>query len=338
MFLRCCRVFPLARIQYWMLLPALPLSVLADPLLQPFATSNRNPFVQVYGLPVARSAELVSPGQVATGLVLEAANSFTLDDKRGEQIVIDGETHRAQLSLRRGFDAGWEIGVELPWLSHEGGGLDSFIDNWHSAFGLPDGDRPDYPSDRLHYSYSLNGQQQVNVSRSSDGIGDISLTAGYSLASSNTRQWALRTALKLPTGDADKLTGSESTDIALALHLSDSGWLDSHDLLLHGSAGVLRIEGGDVLDAIREDWVLYGSATLAWLATDNTSLKIQFDAHTAFYDSALTELGSDSAQLTLGGSVKLGEDWTVDLSVIEDIAVDTAPDVVFMLGLRTTRF
>lgn len=319
-------------------LSALPVVGQADALTQPFATSNRNPLVQVYGLPVARSAELVAEGQMASGLALEAANSFSLDQKQGEQIVLDGETHRLQLSLRRGVAAGWELGVELPYLSHEGGGLDGFIDDWHSTFGLPDGDRPDYPSDRLHYSYSKDGTRQVDISRSVDGVGDISLTAAHDLASSAARSWALRAAVKLPTGDADDLTGSGSTDLSLALHLTESHWRASHGVVMHGSVGVLRMEGGDVLEGLREDWVLYGSATLAWLATANTSLKLQLDAHSAFYDSALTELGSDSAQLTLGGSVKLGEEWLLDLSVIEDIAVDTAPDVVFLIGVRTARF
>ncbi len=91
---------------------------------------------------------------------------------------------------------------------------------------------------------------------------------------------------------------------------------------------------GQVLDDQRKDWVAIGSLTFSWLATQNFSLKLQLDAHTAFYDSALTELGRNSVQLVLGGAVRPGKNWTLDLAVGEDIVVDTASDVVFHIGIN----
>src|SRR5690606_29732718 len=102
----------------------------------------------------------------------------------------------------------------------------------------------------------------------------------------------------------------------------------------HANAGVLWLERGDVLGALQEDQVWFASAGVSWAAGDNWRLKAQLEAHTAFYDSALKELGDDSLQLVLGGSVRLTPRWLLDLAISEDLAVDTAPDVVFQLALR----
>ena len=310
----------------------------AASLLDPYASANRNPFVEIYGLPAARSAQQLQQGELTTALQLEAANSFTRNSKGGESIVIDGESIRSNFQLRLGLSERWQLGLDIPYLSHDGGNLDSFIDEWHDFFGLPDGDRPAYPRDQLSFSYQRGGQSLVDIQRSSDGLGDVSVSAAYQLSNTVDRQWSLQGQLKLPTGDAAQLLGSESTDLALALHVTEQGWLAVNGVVLHGSLGVLWMDGGEVMDELREDWVVYGSSTLAWQFTDNTSLKIQLDGHSAFYDSELKELGSPSAQLILGGAVRLSEHWLLDLAVSEDIAVDTAPDVVFMIGIKGGAF
>ena len=83
--------------------------------------------------------------------------------------------------------------------------------------------------------------------------------------------------------------------------------------------------------------MVFGSATAAWQAMPGLSFKLQLDGHTAFYKSDLDQLGSHSLQLTMGGTAKLSRDWLLDIGVVEDIAVSTAPDVVFHIGLRMAR-
>jgi hypothetical protein len=224
--------------------------------------------------------------------------------------------------------------VDVPLISHDGGGLDNLIESWHNFWGLPDGGRPDYPQDQLDYSYQDNGQSLAAVTESRSGIGDVSLGLGYQLAANEKRQWALRTSVKLPTGDAEKLLGSDSTDVAAGIYLTDHSLVQKYNVTWHASGGLLWMGSGQVLDDQRQDWVAYGSLNFSWLATPNFSLKLQFDAHTAFYDSALKELGKSSAQLVFGGAVRLGKNWVLDLAVGEDIVVDTAPDVAFHIGLR----
>ncbi len=313
-------------------------NVQADAIDDPYVITNRSPFVQVYGLPAAQSAKLVAEGGSSAGLQLDISNNFTEDNKGNEAIFIDGETHRANIQFRYGLSDAIELGIDVPYLSHDSGGLDSIIEDWHDLFGFPDGGRPEFPRDQLQFTYQRDGQTISSVTSSNNGIGDVSLSMAYQLSQSETRQWALRSAVKLPTGDAEDLHGSESTDVSLGLNVSDQGLLQKYNIALHGTAGVMWMDSGEVLAELQEDFVLYGSSTLSWQATSSVSLKLQLDAHTAFYDSALTELGDDSAQLILGGAVRLGENWILDLAISEDIAVDTAPDVVFHIGIKAVEW
>ena len=306
----------------------------ADTIDAPYVITNRNPFVQIYGLPAAQSARLVAEGASSAGLQLDISNNFTEDNKGREAIFIDGETHRANIQFRYGLSDAVELGIDVPYLSHDGGSLDNIIEDWHGLLGLPDGGRPQFPRDQLQFTYARDGQVLSRVSSSNNGVGDVSVSMGYQLSQTGTRQWALRTAVKLPTGDADDLHGSGSTDISLGLNVSDQGLLQNNNITLHASAGAMWMDGGEVLKELQEDFVWYGSSTLSWQATSWLGLKIQLDAHTPFYDSALTELGDNSAQLIVGGTIRLGESWVLDLAVSEDIAVDTAPDVVFHIGIK----
>ncbi|MCW8925499.1 MAG: DUF3187 family protein [Xanthomonadales bacterium] len=308
--------------------------MLADKLVDPFVTTNQNPFVQIYGLPAAQSAELTSVGELSTGLQLDVSSNFAVGNQVDEAVSIDGETHRANLQVRYGLTDDIEMGIDVPYLGHKRGSLDGLIERWHDFWGLPTGNRPNYPRDQLDYSYRKNGQMLAAVTESQSGIGDVRLRLGYQLAANEKRQWVLRTLVKLPTGDAEQLLGSGSTDIAASINFTDQSLMQKYNLTWHGSAGLLWMGSGEVLDQQRKDWVAYGSLTLGWLATQNFSLKLQLDAHTAFYDSALTELGNESAQLVFGGAVRLGKHWMLDLAVSEDIVVDTASDVVFHIGIK----
>jgi hypothetical protein len=304
----------------------------------PFAISNRNPFVDVYGLPVAQAARLSDSGQLRSALQLDVANSFSRNQNSAESIVIDGETLRSNLQLRYGLSDHFELGLDVPYISHDGGSLDGFIDSWHNFWGLPDGDRPSTAKDQLQYAYQRQGDTLINLGRAEQGIGDASLSLGYQLSDGPLRQWAIRSSLKLPTGEVDGLLGSDTTDLSLGLSVSDQSLSDHYQLSWHASAGVLWMEGGGLLDELRNDEVVFGSTTLSWQYSQSLTMKLQLDAHSAFYHSELTELGSDAVQLTVGGTLRLGENWSLDLALVEDIVVDTSPDIVFHVGIKAARW
>lgn len=312
------------------------LTVSADSELNtPFFTSNLNPMVQVYGLPTTRDAVLTDKSQWKTAIFFEAANNYTSSESTGESVNFDGETYRTTVFLNYGLTDRIELGIEVPYLSHDGGKLDSLIEDWHDFWNLPNGGRDGVARDQLDYFYRNKNDVLVNVQNSESGIGDVNLLLAYQLSSNESTEWALRGGVELPTGDADKLTGSESTEVFLGVHASTQGLFSLPSVYGHANVGVLWMDDGEVAEVVREDWVAYGSTSVSWMVSRVVSLKAQVDFHTAFYDSTLEEIGEFTAQLIFGGSIRAGKNTVVDISMSEDIVVNASPDIVFQLGLRS---
>jgi len=59
--------------------------------ITPFNTKNQSPIIQVYGLPAAGNAILLSPGQKEFHVMLDYASNYVDNANVGEHIVLDGE-------------------------------------------------------------------------------------------------------------------------------------------------------------------------------------------------------------------------------------------------------
>ncbi|MBE0596324.1 MAG: DUF3187 family protein [Desulfuromonadales bacterium] len=315
-----------------LLLPAAPLAALE---ITPFRVTNQTPLVQIFGLPPAAGGQTLETGRSELLLAVDVASHFTNNSRGDESIVLDGETYRYTLALRRGLSSGLEVGVEIPWVAHSGGFLDGFIEGWHDFFGLPQGGRDRAPRDQLFFEYRENGAVELQRVDSADGLGDIRLTAAWPLRkrSPSSTAAALHASLKLPTGDSDRLLGSGSTDLALGVNADRTFPSSWGEFALYGGGGLLLLTDGDVLPDRQRNLVGFATAGGAWRPLSWLAFKLQLDGHTAFYDSDLTELG-ESLQLTVGGTLDWG-DTSLDIGVGEDIVVDSAPDVLFHLALRS---
>ncbi len=317
---------------------ALPSICDAQPTFaSPFLTRNMSPIIQIFGIPAARGGALTAVGRTASTLALETANNFTWDQKGEESVWFDGETSRATLFLSHGIAPRWEIGLEVPFISHNTGILDGFIENWHDIFGLPQNGRKEAPRGQIDYSYDREGStSELSMTDTGTGIGDVTVHLGYQLIQSspdNRRVLALRGGIKLPTGNSDRLRGSGATDLHLGLALTDAQSLSSYNLTLFVSGGVLLLGEGDILPDQQRDMVGFGTLGFDWAPWRFVSLKLQVDGHSSFYrNSALDQLNSTSAQLAIGGTLHLSEVDDVDLCVTEDIVVDSASDVVFHIA------
>lgn len=307
---------------------------LADSVLdQPLALSNRQPLVQLYNLPGARSGAVLAQDRTEFRLGFDIANNFTSSRSGSEMVLLDGESRRIELAGSQGLGNGWEVGFSLPWIDYRGGSLDRFIEDWHDTFGLPDGDRPGTRRNQLHFQYQRAGRTELDFDSAESGIGDLQLNAAYSVLRTADSAIALAATLNLPTGDANKLTGNEATNLGITLAATRYS-LFGLPLTATGNIGALWLDRGELLGDRQKDVVWLGAAELGWAVADAWRLKLQVNAHSALYRSDLRELGDAAAQLLLGGSVRLAPRWYLDVAVGEDIAVDTAPDVTFQLALK----
>lgn len=312
----------------------------ADALsIPPFYTFNQSPLVQIHGLPAAESALIQSPGRTWSLLAIDVANNFVTRDTTLESLTLDGESYRLTVALRHGLTDKFEIGMDLPFIGHDGGIFDGFIEEWHSFFQLPQGKRGKAGHGRHLFSYEKDGQERLRLEESNFGIGDIRLSSGWQLyhdGSATPLAVALRASLKLPTGSSAKLRGSGSTDIALWFSGSDDILFPGEwgHLTMFISSGALAMTEGKVLKDQQEDLVGFGSLGLGWSPAQWIALKTQLSWHSPFYkESRLAALSRHAVQLLIGGTCALSARTALDLAVSEDITVATSPDVALHLGL-----
>ena len=300
--------------------------------LRPFAVRNLSPLALVHGVISSEPARLNGPGRTSVRLGFDLASSASLSQTEDESLRLDGETRVLTLGIRYGVTERLQIGVDLPWVHHSEGDLDSFIRNWHDFFGLPNGDRDDLPDDDLTYSYSASQGDSLLLDDATSGLADLRMYLAWRLFAAENLAVSLHTSIKAPSGEADDLTGSGGWDAGLAL-AAQRDFSAQDDISIWGGLGATWLGDGDILADRAEDWAASAWTGVGWSPLNWLAFKLQADAHSALYDSALDQLGDPALILTMGGTLGLGSRTTLDIGVGEDLAVNASPDVTFHLSL-----
>ncbi len=298
---------------------------------EPLYVKNLSPVAGLFGLPSQRNADIGPAGSFGLAAHTSIASHYVSEVRGNEALNLDGETLRVALELRYALTDNWDLQLELPWLDHSGGDLDSLIDNWHDFWGMSDGGRSRAAQDLLDYRYQ--GSDTFDLRDASSGMGDSTLSLSYRLYHDKAASAALVAGYKFSTGDEDEFTGSGSDDAFVALRFSGDHLADL-PLRWHGQLGYLRAGQSELIAHMQERDLWFAGLTVDWLITPAWSLIGQLDAHAAPTDSGIDGLGEDAIMLTVGGRWRFAERWTVDISVVEDVQVETAPDVTFQASLR----
>jgi hypothetical protein len=313
------------------LLVLLPVAAMAadDNPADAFPLRSHNPVLQIFGLPAFRTHELVAPGNVDFALGYDVANDADDADRSAELLIIDAETGTLTVSLRRRLGERFEVGLDVPYVRHSGGYLDSMIYNFHNAVGLSNSQR-DGPDDQLRLLFAQDGITLLDLSAPVSGIGDAQLSGAVRLG-----KVTLRGSLKAPTGEAEKLTGSGALDASLGIHGGFTTRLFDRDLALSGFLGVLALGDGDVMPELQRSAVPYGGAAARWHLTPRLAVAAQLYAQGPYFDIDLDELGGSAVQLAFGGDYRFpASGWILRIAIAEDIAAGAAPDFALHLSIR----
>ena len=297
-----------------------------------FQQRSQHAYNAVFGLP------MVAPRIVQSlewQISLEHNNQFAGGSAGDERLVLDGETTRLSISHRQRLGSCWQGEVTLPFISHNGGVFDRAIDDWHQFFSLPDANRGNSDFNQLTYFYEDADGIKHDITRSQSGIGDVQLAVQYAVncgatADSRNADTLLRAGIKLPTGSPGDLTGSGEVDVfadwqSPVWRLRDR-WYGGLSL------GVLLTSSTDRF-ADQRNVAAYGSLGLQFAAWQKLRLIAQLDGHSAFYKSRLKELGDPALNLAVGARYLLNSAYTLELSISEDVAIDTTPDIVGRLAV-----
>ena len=322
--------------KYFRLLVPLPvLAITAIPVaaMEPLYVKNLSPVAGLFGLPSQRSALTQGRGSVAAALHSSVANNYVVDSSNQEYVKLDGETLRFAAELRYGLARNWDLQLEVPWLEQSGGHMDRVIDEWHDLWGMSDGGRSEVPRDQLEYRYASASGRSFLLEDDSSGLGDISLALTYAVFQEEDAAVSVAVGYKFGTGDEDDFLGSGGDDFFTLVRFS-GGHLSDLPLRWHGQLGYLHAGDSDLLAGMQEQDLWFAGLSLDWLVSERWSILAQLDGNAAPTDSGLTPLGDDTLIFTGGVRWRITPRWAVDVSIMEDILVDTASDVTFQASLR----
>jgi len=298
---------------------------------EPLYAKNLSPVAGLLGLPSPRAAGLAESGNWQFAAHTSIASHFAVDSNNREAVNLDGETWRLAFDLRYGFAGHWELQLELPVLSHDGGSLDRLIDGWHDFWGMPDGGRRRAPRDQLDYRYQSAAGGFV-LRDSSGGVGDVTLALHRALYRDDSWQLSAGAGYKFASGRERDFLGSGAEDVFAVLRAGRAA--PGSRLSWQGQAGYLRAGRSGLLGPAQERDLWFAGAGVDWAWLDPLSLLLQIDSHSAPLDSSLTALGGTALLLTAGARWRFSQDWALDLGFVEDIRVETAPDVTFLASFR----
>jgi hypothetical protein len=302
----------------------------------PFITRDQNPLLAGFGLPNALppqldgAAFLAGTRQLRLDTALNWASSAIDQRSARDALTVDAETREARFTLSY-FLALVELRLQVPYHYIGGGNLDSFVDSFHDAFGLPEGARPRQPRDALLVNYQRDGVTLFDQRSSDSGLGDVSIDIGAQLPFKSDRSAAAWLSIKLPTADEDELRGSGAVDVSLSVAAQRNF---GQRWEAFGQVSATWLGKGDLLPRQQRDFAASGLAGVSVRVIGNLYAKLQLDAHTAVFDGSDLEYFDEALILSGGGEYRLGDDWVFDFGISEDIAVDQSPDLVLLFGLH----
>ena len=297
---------------------------------EPLQITNLSPLASLRAIPAQRSVDTARGFSWAASATL--SNHFTTETEGEELLLLDGQTDALTLSFRYGLPQQWDVEVTVPWRIHSGGDTDNLISSWHRFFGLPDGNRDSYPTDALHYQLSQ-PEHDRHLLRSVSGLGDIHVAVSRPLLAIDGGQLGISAGVKTASGQASDWLGSGATDIYALLRFSGrqlGGW----PLWWHGQVGGTRAGESDLLGPRQRRSLWFAGLAAEWRFMPRWSALMQFDGHSALLDGALEALDEPAGMLSMAVRWRPTAHWMIDAGFSEDVVVESAPDITFLLNAR----
>lgn len=246
----------------------------------------------------------------------------------------DGETTRLALGWRLGLPAGWEIGVDVPVLRHDGGWVDGEVGRFHGLLGLSDAGRDSAPGDvAAAVLISQDGGYRLTEGDfPTAALGDVALRARCRLPPLGAHGIDdLTAAIELPTGDPDVLAGSGGYDASLAW---TAAWTAGRSRWTV-AAGYARLGGLDSTPDLptSDTWALTGAYELR-IGTGASFLAQILHGTSPYASLRLDGLSDPAGLIALGMRFAAGRRFLVDAALVEDLyRHNTDLDIGLVVGV-----
>jgi uncharacterized protein DUF3187 len=231
--------------------------------------------------------------------------------------LVDGETQRTELSMRRGLGRNFELGLTVPISRTAGGWSDGLIEGVHRTLSIGNANRNAFPRNIEIVSVQNGTTQYVRDRSGSFALGDIAISGKYELSFFEERHIAMSVsgAVELPTGDASTLNGSGSLDGGLQV-------LASRDIgrtTIHASLGILRLGSNRQLGT-QAQTLITDTVGISRLITDQTSVIAQVTvSESPFRNIGIAEFTRRTHQLSIGMQHRVGHAFIAWAALIENV-------------------
>ena len=254
----------------------------------------------------------------------------------GPLFLVDGETHRLELSMRHGFGDQFELGVAIPISTIGGGWSDALIEVTHQSLGLGNDERESLRRNSETVYFRAGSHQYLRDRSVGYALGDIALSGKYELAALEERAVAISIsgAIELPTGNASTLDGSGSIDGGMQIMAAR----DFTKGRIEGSLGLLRLGGNRPLGT-GPQILITDTVAVSRLMTDRTAGTVQLTvSESPFRQIGIAEFTRRSYQLSAGIRHRMGRSVVAYAALIENLFnYENSADAGLAWGL-TKRF
>jgi len=282
---------------------------------------------------VSAPLELELDARPGRGPITEEQLTRLTRESRDESLIFaDGEVSRTVLAIRRGFGAGVELELAVPFFRFSGGWLDGVIETFHDSAGIRQAGRSGAERDNLFIFLTRPGSGFSRQESSSLELGDLVLSAKYKLLDQERKPMtlSLEALVKLPTGAEEPLATSGEADFGAQLLIGRNlkKWS------LHASAGVLALGSSELL-SISSQTLFSGMFAVERVFGRRTSLVLQgVVSESPFKELGASRVGEPSVQFTAGFKRALGRKNVLLVGFTENLEnFNNSADVNFHLGI-----
>jgi len=249
-------------------------------------------------------------------------------------LFADGELLRAALNARYGLLPWLSVSVEVPYIARGQGGMESFVQAFHRAFGIDQNGRNEFPTGRFTVMLQSPGGPMSLVDYTPDsGIGDVTATLSFRRPRTASG-WTIGAdlAAKAPTGSAANMNGSGSWDGgALVFAVWQIGrWT------LEGDASVVVPGKWKTPVPLEVSTTLRGLASTIYAVSASTRIGLSATlAESPFRSGRYESLSQTGVEAAVGIEHDFGSRFSARLTITEQLpsAGDRA-DFGVVLGLR----
>ena len=299
----------------------------------PIPTRNFQPIQQIFlNLPFERARTLAA-GEVALRLESAESNEVATNQEQFDALL-KFEQNRTVLGATVGLAKGWDVGLDIPFISRFGGFLDPPIDTIEDLFGTSNVERSFFPNNSFagFYVREHSGRSLFEGPKQQLELGDIWASAKYlALDSEGLPRLALRGAVKAPSGRAHGVFGSGKPDFGLGFALEHQ-FLDW--LIAYGNFNVIYPLGPITNARLTLNPMVTGGVAGEADLGCGFSFVLQQNTYTSPIHGTGTRL-LDGTAVELAAALNWAyEPVVVQLSMIDNISpVATSADFTLMLRL-----